>query len=165
METFKTFEDYFSQFDEELIYKLETIRTEIKKELAISISVADLGEKLAKLNSSGVISIKIVDGNINQTPVESKPKEAKSSTPKREVEVLYSYEGVKDDRNRAFCAKILETDRFYSREEIQSMTSIFGYDIFKFRGGWYHNPSTNKDTPFCRHHWHANKVIRKGASE
>jgi len=33
METFKTFEDYFSQFDEELIYKLETIRMEIKKEV------------------------------------------------------------------------------------------------------------------------------------
>lgn len=33
MENCKTFEDYFSQFDEELIYKLETIRTEIKNEI------------------------------------------------------------------------------------------------------------------------------------
>jgi hypothetical protein len=142
------------------------IRTEIKKELDIKITVAEIGDKLAKLKSSGVIDIKITDGTINQTPVD-KPKveEAKPSTPKREVEVLYSYEGVKDDRNRAFCAKILETDKFYTREEIQSMSSIFGYDIFKFRGGWYHNPSTGKDTPFCRHHWHANKVIRKGDSK
>lgn len=138
------------------------IRTEIKKELAINVTVAELGDKLAKLLSSGVIDIKITDGKISQTPVEQKPDKAKPSTPKRQVEVLYSYEGVKDDRNRAFCAKILDTDRFYSREEIQTMTSIFGYDIFKFRGGWYHNPSTNKDTPFCRHHWHANKVIKKG---
>jgi len=29
----KTFEDYFSQFDEELIFKLETIRLVIKKEI------------------------------------------------------------------------------------------------------------------------------------
>lgn len=29
----KTFEDYFSQFDDELILKLETIRSEIKKEI------------------------------------------------------------------------------------------------------------------------------------
>jgi hypothetical protein len=142
---------------------VSAIRTEIKNELGISITVADLGDKLAKLKASGIVDIKITDGKITQTPVEQpKPDKAKPSTPKREVEVLYSYEGIKDDRNRAFCAKILETDRFYSREEIQSMTSIFGYDIFKFRGGWYHNPSTNKDTPFCRHHWHANKVIRKG---
>ncbi len=33
METCITFEDYFSQFDEEIRIKLETIRTEIKKEI------------------------------------------------------------------------------------------------------------------------------------
>lgn len=33
METFKTFEDYFSQFDEELRNKLETIRTAIRNEI------------------------------------------------------------------------------------------------------------------------------------
>ncbi len=33
METCKTFEEYFSQFDEALIYKLENIRSVIKKEI------------------------------------------------------------------------------------------------------------------------------------
>lgn len=140
---------------------ISDIRTEIKKELAVTITVADLGERLQKLNTAGVISIKIAGGVIAQTAVDAKAKEATPSTPKRQVEVLYSYEGVKDDRNRAFCAKILENDRFYSRSEIQEMASIFGYDIFKFRGGWYHNPSTGENTPYCRHRWYANQLIRK----
>lgn len=33
MEAFKTFEDYFYQFNEEIRIKLETIRTEIKNEI------------------------------------------------------------------------------------------------------------------------------------
>jgi len=33
METVKTFEDYFSRFDEEITSKLQAIRTEIKKEI------------------------------------------------------------------------------------------------------------------------------------
>jgi hypothetical protein len=145
---------------------ISEIRTEIKKEMAITITTAELGDKLQKLNTAGIISIKIAGGVITQTPID-KPKvdKATDKTPKREVEVLYSYEGVKDDRNRAFCAKILETDRFYSRSEIQSMSSLFGYDIFKFRGGWYNNPSTGENQPFCRHRWFANQVIKKGDNQ
>lgn len=137
---------------------LAEIRIEIKKELAIDITISDLGTKITKLNNSNVLGSKVSDGAVVSAPVQKviKPSDAKNA-----VEVLYSYEGPKDDRNRPFCSKILETDRLYTREEIQSMTSIFGYDIFKFRGGWYHNPETNEDTPWCRHRWHANKVIRK----
>lgn len=176
LENFTHINQVLNRFDDNDVinkYLLETdlngksileVRTEIKKGFDISISTADLGDRLQKLNTSGVISIKIAGGVIEQTPV-SKPKKATVSTPKKQVEVLYSYEGVKDDRNRAFCAKILETDRFYSRAEIQEMSSIFGYDIFKFRGGWYHNPNTGEDTPFCRHRWHANQVMKKGAND
>lgn len=173
LESFSHLELVLNKFDDDDVinkYLLETdlngksileIRTEIKKAFDISISTVDLGDRLQKLNTSGVISIKVAGGVIEQKPVQPNPKQATPSTPKRQVEVLYSYEGVKDDKNRAFCAKILETDRFFSRSEIQQMSSIFGYDIFKFRGGWYHNPNTNETTPFCRHRWHANQVMRK----
>lgn len=173
LENFSHLEMVLNRFDDDDVinkYLLETdlhgksileVRTEIKKAFDISISTADLGDRLQKLNTSGVISIKIGGGVIDQKPLPQQPKLATKSTSKREVEVMYSYEGVKDDKNRAFCAKILETDRFYSRSDIQEMSSIFGYDIFKFRGGWYHNPNTGETTPFCRHRWHANQVMRK----
>ncbi len=134
---------------------LSEIRTDIKKELAISISTNELKDKLEGLTASKLLNVKITGSNVESYPV---PKQRPN---KDTVEVLYSYEGPKDGRNRPFCSKLMDQDRYYTRSEIQTMTGLFGYDIFKFRGGWYHNPSTGVNTPYCRHKWVANKVKRK----
>jgi hypothetical protein len=144
---------------------IKDVRTEIKKELGISISVSDLTDTITKMVDSGVLQVEVSEGSIKVVPVaEGEPKPAKPSTPRREVEVLYSYEGPKDDKNRAFCAKILETAKYFSRTDISEMNRIFGRDIFKTRGGFYHNPTTGATTPFCRHTWHMNKLIRKATT-
>jgi hypothetical protein len=134
------------------------IRIEIKKELGIDITVSDLGTKITKLNNTNVLASKIEKGVVVNSPIQKviKPSDAKNA-----VEVLYSYEGPKDDRNRPFCSKILENDRLFTREEIQSISTILNYDVWRFKGGWYFNPKTQENTPYCRHTWHANKVIRK----
>ena len=41
----------------------------------------------------------------------------------------------------------------YSREDINAMSSQLGYDVWKRRGGWYHNPTLDVNTPQCRHVW------------
>jgi hypothetical protein len=41
------------------------------------------------------------------------------------------------------------------------MSSILGYDVWKRRGGWYHNPDTDVNEPACRHQWNPIVVRRK----
>jgi hypothetical protein len=90
-----------------------------------------------------------------------------SSVPTDEFEVRYTYEkreGVDGPdvktTTRDFCRAIIELGRAYTREEINQISAIEGYDVFKFKGGFYHNPDTNITTPYCRHTWKFN-LIRK----
>lgn len=85
--------------------------------------------------------------------------EKKSST--SQVFIRYSYEGIKDDRNRPFCSKMLELDKIYSRAEIELISQRLGYSVWERRGGFYTNPKTGETTPYCRHHWEQHIVIKK----
>jgi predicted transcriptional regulator len=55
--------------------------------------------------------------------------------------------------SRDFCRQIDGSNRVYSREDINAMSSQLGYDVWKRRGGWYHNPTLDVNTPQCRHVW------------
>jgi DNA-binding MarR family transcriptional regulator len=79
-----------------------------------------------------------------------------------QVLVRYSYEGPKDDRNRPFCARMLELakTKVYSRVDIETISKRVGYSVWDRRGGWLTLPS-GKRQAFCRHDWKANIVIRK----
>ena len=44
----------------------------------------------------------------------------------------------------------------YSYQDIVSMSSALGLppeQLWRYRGGWYHNPDTGKNEPSCRHEW------------
>lgn len=58
-----------------------------------------------------------------------------------------------DGRTRPFCTLILDADRYYSREDINTMSNGFGLSVFEFAGGFYTNPDTGETTPYCRHEW------------
>lgn len=85
--------------------------------------------------------------------------------------VRYSYEwrsdipsGQKDSADhpsRAFCARLMQLDRLYSRAEIESISARLGYSVFDRRGGWWTQPNGNH-SPSCRHRWFAQTVIKKG---
>jgi len=76
------------------------------------------------------------------------------------VSIMYSYEGPQDDRNRPFCAKMLQLARFYSRADIEKISQRLGYSVFDRRGGfWMHKDGII--TPYCRHRWVSNITIRK----
>jgi predicted transcriptional regulator len=55
--------------------------------------------------------------------------------------------------SRDFCRQIDGSNRVYSREDINAMSTQLGYDVWKRRGGWYHNPILDVNTPQCRHLW------------
>lgn len=63
--------------------------------------------------------------------------------------------------SRPFCKKLLQLGRLYSRADIDQMSSILGYDVWKRRGGWYHNPETDVTVPHCRHEFSQVVVRRK----
>jgi hypothetical protein len=80
------------------------------------------------------------------------------------IEIRYSYELRPDapaliGESRPFCKELITLDRFYTREEIDFISSKMGFSVWNFRGGWYHNPETGRNTPFCRHTWQQNVIF------
>lgn len=85
-----------------------------------------------------------------------------------ELVVRYQYEkapGIEGNillaTSRDFCRKIVESNKVFSRDDINQMSSELGYDVWKRRGGWYHNPKTDTNTPQCRHIFSQKVMIRK----
>lgn len=142
--------------------KTSELRDLIEKDLDISISESDLNKTLNKLKDSGIINVEEKDGRVNIKPP-VKPKIPQT----RKVEIFYSYEvrpGLGAPiipTSRDFCVKLIENNRLYSREDIQTMSDIFGYDIYTYGGGYFYNPKTDETTPFCRHYFKSNAVVRK----
>lgn len=57
-------------------------------------------------------------------------------------------------RTRDFCEIILDANRYYTRNDINTMSNGFGLPVFEYAGGYYHNPDTGVTTPYCRHNWY-----------
>jgi hypothetical protein len=117
-----------------------------------------LSKQLIDLGNSGVIDgWKVTETGNTDAVVEA------------EIEVLYSYEKkldapdlVKGGKSRDFCRTLIELDRLYTREEINMIGATAGIDrdVWTYRGGWYHNPDTGRNTPSCRHEWKVNVVSK-----
>lgn len=96
-------------------------------------------------------------------------KGVQASATLSDIEVLYSYEKkptapdlVAGGESRPFCKKMLEIDRLYTRQEIDQISLALGKAqdyVWNYRGGWYHNPDTDKNTPSCRHLWKQNIIV------
>jgi hypothetical protein len=88
------------------------------------------------------------------------PKVGTIKLPK--YEVRYSYEkrpGVGGDTliatSRPFCVKMIQLDRYYSRTDIQKISAVLGFDVFKRGGGYW------GDKYHCRHQFRSNIVTRR----
>ena len=84
------------------------------------------------------------------------------------LKIMYSYElrpniegGLLIKTSRDFCRHIVGMNKMWDRQEIETLGLEEGYDVFKFAGGWYHNPKTGKTDPECRHQWVLNIVKEK----
>jgi hypothetical protein len=79
-----------------------------------------------------------------------------------EVLLRYTYYGPRDDKNRPFCARMLELaeTKLWSRADIENISERLGYSVWDRRGGWFTEPNGNH-RPYCRHSWNVKIVTRK----
>ena len=65
--------------------------------------------------------------------------------------------------SRDFCRRMVGFNRYYTREDIDQISLILGYDVWKRRGGWMtvKNSSPAVHLPYCRHIWASRLVRRK----
>jgi hypothetical protein len=63
-------------------------------------------------------------------------------------------------RTRQFCTELLDANRYYSREDINTMSNGFGLSVFEFAGGYWTQPDGSV-SPQCRHQWLMVFVERK----
>lgn len=123
----------------------------------LKISNSELSREWSRLESEGLL-----DGN----EITTDGARELASNERVTVEVVYSYE-VRPElgqpeiipTTRDFCRDLIELNRVYTRFEIEQISNIVGRDVWTYRGGWYHNPQTDKTTASCRHYWSQNLVI------
>ena len=103
------------------------------------------------------ISNKVInqDGTdvVERTLTNSGETISKIEKPLTTIETKYKYTGPEDSKNREFCAHLLQLNKIYKREEIEFISAKMGFDVWAQRGGFYHNPTTDITTPYCRHKW------------
>jgi hypothetical protein len=85
----------------------------------------------------------------------------KSNVGEVSFEVVYQYrerEGIPPlkGESRPFCKNLIALQRVFTREEIDMISARLrangiDRDVWQYKGGWYHNPETNRNTPSCRH--------------
>ena len=83
-----------------------------------------------------------------------------------EFEVRYSYRTRTDvpavkTESREFCLKLLSLNRSYSRQDIDSISTRVDRNVWTYKGGWYTNPDTQKTSPWCRHEWIQQLVVKQ----
>ena len=64
------------------------------------------------------------------------------------------------DTSRDFCRQLIGLNRYYTRKEIDTISSRVDRDVWKERGGWYTIPDTDVHINHCRHSWNS-KLVRK----
>lgn len=126
---------------------------------ATGTTIEQIAQSIAKLTELGIYA----EGQINdlgKQVTEQKP------APVDRFQVVYTYQerpGVPPviTKSRDFCLRLLGLNRLYTRDDINSISSRVDRDVWRYRGGWYTNPDTGASTPYCRHIWVQQLVIKK----
>jgi len=147
----------------DLLRKDKRITPEVIAE-TLDLEVDSVKEILKRLAGEGRISIKIKtvgqDEVIERTLTEPLKQQTDKKPETLNFKILYSYEGPEDDRNRDFCARLLEMNKLWSRSEIESMSMRMGYSVWDRRGGFWTKPNGDHSIS-CRHEWRSNIVMKK----
>ena len=111
-------------------------------------------DTIAKLNDA-----KLIKGYNEGLEVTTKGLDEISQL-KTEIVVRYKYSlapgiqgGIIIPGSRDFCKQIVQSNRVYSRADIDAMSVQTKIDVWSRRGGWYHNPTLDVNVPQCRHIW------------
>lgn len=118
---------------------------------SLGITQVEVRQIIDTLTSLGFIDS---DGNVTPDGLDQVSKEQRS------FDIVYEYvktpgvEGPPDlgqGRTRDFCRTLLRSGKVFTREEISTISSRVGRDVWTYRGGWWNDGGKNK--PFCRHSW------------
>jgi len=147
----------------DLLRKDKRITPDVIAEI-LDLEVDSVKEILKRLAGEGRISVKVTKVGQDEIIERTLTEPLKTQTDKKpetlNFKILYSYEGPQDDRNRDFCARLLEMDKLWSRSEIESMSMRLGYSVWDRRGGWWTKPNGTHSLS-CRHNWQSNIVMKK----
>jgi DNA-binding CsgD family transcriptional regulator len=134
---------------------------------ALKISVDTVNDRLKRLIKNEIVRYNPDKGSRELTKPLSEIIDQKVVTT---FEVKYSYEWRNDipqnQRNsanhpsRPFCARLMEIDKLWDRDEIERLSFRLGYSVFDRRGGWWTKPNGDH-SPSCRHIWVRNIVVKK----
>lgn len=137
---------------------------------ALKVDAQMVSGAIASLENNGLLVSSEINKNgatiISRELTEAGKVQKKARKPLAEISIRYSYEvspGLGEaviDTTRDFCRRLIQLDRVYSRKEIEQISQRLGYSVWQRRGGFYHNPKTGVTTPYCRHRWVEQVVIK-----
>lgn len=61
--------------------------------------------------------------------------------------------------SRDFCKSLMRLNKLYSENDIKEISKIVGWDVLRYKGGWWNDDGINR--PYCRHLWYTKKVKKK----
>lgn len=140
----------------------DVLATVLKQDVAVVSKI------ISGLVEANILSETVTDAGTERAATDQRVGGDKPST----VDVLlrYSYNwrdivpvterNTTDHPSRPFCVKMMQLNRLYSRQDIETISARLGYSVWDRVGGWW-TDSRNPTPPQCRHEWFALTVIRK----
>jgi DNA-binding Lrp family transcriptional regulator len=159
--------EYVEQFLSDRMAFVSKIQLAVLQLLSEGMSLSDIANELVLSNDDLNKHIKALEKGGYTEGSEITTKGEIEIVNQETVEVVYSYEKRPDapdlvagGESREFCKELIKLDRVYTRSEIDSISSAIGRNVWLYRGGWYHNPNTDKNQPSCRHRWESHILKR-----
>ena len=126
---------------------------------ALDTNIEDIAKSMARLMRLDVIT----KGEITDL---GKSLVREEQIPIERFEVRYGYRTRLDvppakSGSRQFCERLMGLNRLYTKSEINTISGRVDRDVWRYRGGWYTNPDTQVSTPWCRHEWIQQLVVKR----
>ena len=126
---------------------------------ALNSNIEDIAKSMAKLMKWEVIT----KGEVTELGTRLVREE---QIPIERFEVRYGYRTRLDvppakSGSRQFCERLMSLNRLYTKDEINTISGRVDRDVWRYRGGWYTNPDTQASTPWCRHEWIQQLVVKR----
>ena len=126
---------------------------------ALNTNIEEIAKSMARLMKWEVIT----KGQVTELGTQLVREE---QIPIERFEVRYGYRTRLDvppakSGSRQFCERLMDLNRLYTRDEINTISGRVDRDVWRYRGGWYTNPDTQASTPWCRHEWIQQLVVKR----